>query len=240
MAKLTRLILLFASFVVGSVCVARPLDDSWKLAGEVDGIKVYGKPISEGGVTEFRSKAIVQADLVTTAATLMDGTNFSKWVDGCLESKEVDRNILFDPKAPLAGQYNVIYGVNAAPWPLSNRDFTVRAVMNLEKEAQSGNPVISFTGSAVDAKVPLNPDYVRVTTMVVNINLTPAPGDANATEVDFGLGFDGKVSGPKSVQEVIAVQSPPKSLQRLKKFMQAPHFDPKLVETLKQRIGLLK
>jgi len=240
MSGIFRIGLPFATAAFALTALARPLDESWKLSAEIDGVKVYSKPSAEAGVTDFRSTMIVPTDLATTAATLIEGSNFANWIEGCIESKEIERKVSLDPTTPLSDQYNLIYGVNKAPWPLSKRDFAVRAVMNIEREKPGAAPHITFRADSVDGKVPVSPDLVRVKKMLVNIGLSPVEGDAKSTQVDFGLAVDPNVDAPKSIQDGIARENPPKSLLRLKKFLEAPKFDPNLAESIRQRLGRLK
>lgn len=235
-----RLLTVLISVHYGMDAFGRVPDKSWQQCGEIDGVTVYSKPSDEAGVTEFLSSMIVPSDLATTAATLIEGANFANWIEGCVESQEVERKVSHDPKASLADQFNLIYGVNKAPWPLSKRDFAVKAVMNIDRDKAGAAPQIVFKAVSVDDKVPLKPDYVRVKKMIVNIRLTPVEGNDKATEVEFGLAVDPNVDAPKSIQEGIARENPPKSLLRLKKFLEAPKFDPKLADSIRERLRLLK
>ncbi|MBM4251377.1 MAG: hypothetical protein FJ146_05365 [Deltaproteobacteria bacterium] len=235
-----RLVIASVSLFFGLTALGRTPDKSWQHSGEIDGVAVYSKASSEAGVTEFLSSMVVPSDMATTAATLIEGSNFANWIEGCVESQEIERKVSHDPKTSLADQFNVIYGINKAPWPLSKRDFAVKAVMNIDREKPGSAPQIVFKAVSVDDKVPVKSEYVRVKKMVVNIRLTPVDGNDKATEVEFGLAVDPNVDAPKAIQEGIARENPPKSLLRLKKFLEAPKFDPKLADTIRERLRLLK
>ena len=232
---------LVASTLTAGAAVARPLDGTWSDTGEIDGIKVFKKLSDETGTSEFRSKMVIPADIATLSAALIDGANFSQWIEGCVESKVVEEQVSRDPQIPLASQYSITYGVNTAPWPLKQRDYAVRSTMDIAKDDASAPISVAFRSELISTpKAPENSKRVRVKKMLVNVVLTPVAGDPKATEVDFGLSMDPDVSGPASVVEAVSRENPPKTLLKLKEFSKALKFDPQLVNTIKERLARTK
>ena len=218
---------------------ALPIDSTWIEAGNVDGLKVYRRPYGDTGLTEFRSKMLINSDISRVAAVAIEGKNFASWLDGCKHSEEFERQISFDPKQPLAGQFTKVYGVNSAPWPLSDRDYVVKSHMEIIP-VKAGEPqgYLLYSELASDAKYPERKDRVRMLAMKVTIALTTLPKDADATEVDMAIVVDTAADGPKALSEAVLKNFPANSLLKLSALVKTDGFDAKLANALRQRLNL--
>ena len=233
-----RLVLVFYFFVgfTSTFAWALPIDNTWKESGNVDDLKVYRRPFGDSGLTEFRSKMVIRSEISRVTAVVIDGKNFASWLDGCKYSEEFERQISYDPKQPLAGQFSKVYGVNAAPWPLSDRDYVVRSHMELIPGEPRGYLLHSELAS--DSKFPVRKDRVRMVAMKVTIALSTVPGDTGSTEVDMAIVVDTAADGPRELSEAILKNFPANSLLKLSALAKTDEFDAKLANTLRQRLNL--
>jgi hypothetical protein len=218
---------------------ALPIDGTWSESGNVDGIKVYRRPFGDNGLTEFRSKMIISSDISRVAAVVIEGKNFASWLDGCKLSEEFERQISYDPRQSLAGQFTKVYGVNSAPWPLSDRDYVVRSHMEM-MPVKAGEPqgYLLHSELASDSKYPERKDRVRMLAMKVTIALTTLPKDPGATEVDMAIVVDTAADGPKTLTEAVLKNFPANSLLKLSGLVKTDGFDAKLANALRQRLSL--
>ena len=222
-----------------SAASALPIDNSWAESGTVDGLKIFRRPFGENGLTEFRSKMIINSDISRITAVVIEGKNFSSWLDGCKLSEEFERQISYDPKQSLAGQFTKVYGVNSAPWPLSDRDYVVRSHMEM-MPVKAGGPegYLLHSELASDSKYPERKDRVRMLAMKVTIALTTQPSEPGATEVDMAIVVDTAADGPKALTEAVLKNFPANSLLKLSALVKTDGFDAKLANALRQRLSL--
>ena len=222
-----------------SVASALPIDNTWTESGSLEGLTVYRRPFGDHGLTEFRSKMMISSDISRVTAVVIEGKNFASWLDGCKLSEEFERQVSYDPKQPLAGQFTKVYGVNSAPWPLSDRDYVVRSHMEM-LPVKSGEPqgYVLHSELATDSKYPERKDRVRMLAMKVTIALTTLPKDAGATEVDMSIVVDTDADGPKALTEAVLKNFPANSLLKLSALVKTDRFDAKLANALRQRLNL--
>ena len=124
---------------------------AWELEKEEEDInlKVFTREIDGSDLKEFKGEMLVKHKLTTVASLLLDGASPPKWMHKC-ETLEVLAQVY-----PLTA---VIYFLNGAPWPVSDRDAVMMSSMSQDPETL----VITVNISMVNDLVPEHEDYVRI------------------------------------------------------------------------------
>jgi len=96
---------------------ASGLAQSWNLAKDKNGVKVYTRKRDGWGIKEYKVKINVKATLSKVRQVLQnDVKSRKKWSHNCLEVREVERS----------GDVVCIYNKVDAPWPVADRDNVTR------------------------------------------------------------------------------------------------------------------
>jgi hypothetical protein len=124
---------------------------AWELEKEEGDInlKVFTREIDGSALKEFKGEMLVKQKLTTIASLLLDGEVAPKWMHKC-EKLEVLEQV-----GPLTA---VVYFLNGAPWPVSDRDAVIMSSMSQDPETL----VITTKITMVNDLVPEHEDYVRI------------------------------------------------------------------------------
>lgn len=127
---------------------------AWELEEEEKDInlKVFTREVEGSNLREFKGEMLVKTQMSTIAALLLDGQSAPKWMHQC-EKFEVIEQI--DPLTA------VVYFINGAPWPVSDRDAVVKSVMSQDSESL----ILKVDISVVADLIPEDDDYVRIPQM---------------------------------------------------------------------------
>jgi len=127
---------------------------AWELEEEEKDInlKIFTREVAGSNLSEFKGEMLIETQMSTIAALLLDGQSAPKWMHQC-EKFEVIEQI--DPLTA------VVYFINGAPWPVSDRDAVVKSVMSQDPESL----VLKVDISVVDDLIPEDDDYVRIPQM---------------------------------------------------------------------------
>ncbi|HNR88010.1 MAG TPA: START domain-containing protein [Spirochaetota bacterium] len=147
--------ILFAigALAVAGIVAASPLAASgkWKVVKQSDGITISTRPVEGSPVDEFRGVTTINARIEVIGEVLRDVPANVEWMADCKEARVISRK----DKDNL-----VIYFVQGAPGPVSNRDFIVR--VNTTKNYDKGVVIVNLKAIA-EPLVPVNPKYIRIT-----------------------------------------------------------------------------
>ena len=148
--RLFSAILLFVSFNL----VAHAENSDWVLEKEEQDIqlKIYTREVSGSSLKEFRGVMVAETNLTTLAALLLDSNAAPQWMHQC-EKFEVIEQI--DPLNA------IIYFVNGAPWPVSDRDAVISSSMIQDPETLT----LQVSVDAIADRLPEDDDYVRIPRM---------------------------------------------------------------------------
>lgn len=124
---------------------------AWELEKEEEDInlQIFTREVDGSNLKEFKGEMLVKTTLKTIAALLLDGQSAPKWMHQC-EKFEVIEQI--DTLSA------VVYFINGAPWPVSDRDAVVKSVMSQDPESL----VLKAEIAVVDDLLPEDDDYVRI------------------------------------------------------------------------------
>jgi hypothetical protein len=142
------IILLLSTFFSFS---AQAETSAWELEEEEKDInlQIFTREVEGSNLREFKGEMLVKTELTTIAALLLDGQSAPKWMHQCEKFEVVEQ---------IDALTAVVYFVNGAPWPVSDRDAVVMSVMSQDPETL----VLKAEISVVDDLLPEDDDYVRI------------------------------------------------------------------------------
>jgi hypothetical protein len=115
-------------------------------------LKIYTREISGSNLNEFKGELIVETTLTALTALLLDSEAAPQWMHEC-ETFEVIEQV--DQKNAL------VYFVNGAPWPVSDRDAVISSSLTQNPETLT----VRIDVNAVVGKIQQDDDYVRIPRM---------------------------------------------------------------------------
>ena len=159
-------LLSFIATLLATVVFSLPAfsaDTGWELDKEDDdiGLKIYTRAVEGSNLKEFKGEMLVETRLSSLAALLLDGKSAPKWMHNCEKFEVVEQ---FDP------QTAVVYFINGAPWPVSDRDAVIHSTMTQDPDTLA----VTADIKALPERLPLDDDYVRIPKMKGGWKFTPA------------------------------------------------------------------
>ncbi len=155
---------LFITFLFSSLFFfsAHAENGDWELEKEEKDLqlKIYTREIAGSNLREFKGEMTAKTTLSTLAALLLDGKSAPKWMHQCEKFEVVEQA---DP------QNAIIYFVNGAPWPVSDRDAVVSSSMVQDPDTL----VVRAEIFALNDRLPEDDDYVRIPKMQGFWSFTP-------------------------------------------------------------------
>ena len=148
--RLFAVILLLLSFNL----VTHADNSDWVLEKEEEDIqlKIYTREIPGSSLKEFKGVMFTETTLTALAALLLDNNAAPKWMHQCEKFEIVEQ---IDPLNA------VIYFVNGAPWPVSDRDAVISSSMSQDPKTFA----LRIDVDAITDRLPKNDDYVRIPRM---------------------------------------------------------------------------
>jgi hypothetical protein len=127
---------------------------AWELEEEEKDInlKIFTREVEGSNLREFKGEMLINTQMSTIAALLLDSKSAPKWMHQCVKFEVIDQ---VDPLTA------IVYFINGAPWPVSDRDAVVKSVMSQDPESL----ILKVEISVVDGLVPEDDDYVRIPNM---------------------------------------------------------------------------
>lgn len=184
------------------VCSSFSTSDSqdWMLKKNENGITIYTRTVEGSDLKEVRVVNKVRSSLSGIVALLLDSKNYSDWMVGCKEAREL--KVMSDHEL-----YN--YQVTDLPWPLTDRD----VVTNFKVEQDAVTRVVTFTKTAVPKFIPENSGLVRVPYLHSRYLLTPLSSDSVLVEMELHLDPGGSI--PTWLINANIVAAPYKSTEQM-------------------------
>lgn len=142
---IASLLLSFISFFAHSETTA------WALEQEEEEInlKIFTREVEGSNLNEFKGEMLVKAQLTTIAALLLDSEAAPEWMHKCEKFEIVEQ---------VDALSAVIYFINGAPWPVSDRDAVIISSMSQDPETLA----LKVEINTVNDLLPENDDYVRI------------------------------------------------------------------------------
>lgn len=204
---------------------------NWEVLDEEDAVKVSRRSFPDDGLHEFRGVGLVPAGVAEILALVTDVEKQALWVEGCISAKRIEGNFGSRMDLPLAGYYQIAYGVQGVPWPLNNRDYVLRSTFDVQKD-QAGQLVeIGVKSVAVtQAQFPVFSDLVRIPRMETAIKLIPL--SPHETRFEFRVLVDPGGIVPHWVVNMVSASVPRKTIVKIRQLLAAQKVDPEYRQRL--------
>jgi hypothetical protein len=210
LAFLSGICLLFSGIIHAENKVILPPvnSHSWEL--RKDGkIKVYVSGIKNSDFDGFKAVALLNAPIQNIMAVMTNPKSCVEWVENCITSYGFDATSFHD-------RYG--YTSSHLPWPFKNRDLAVHIITN--NDPATG--IINIHMQAVNGKVPLNNDNVRIHIAETDYEFKKV--DANHTLVIWRQHADPDGALPGWLVNALIVDIPLHSLRKLEKVANLPKY----------------
>jgi len=164
-----RTLLILASFLL---CSLPALAGEWKVIDESDGIVTSRKEVEGSSMLAFRGESDTDLHVSRLLQVLLDPTKGPEWVDMQTTSREVER---------VSDTESVLYQVYDLSWPISDRDYVMRRVVELDAERKVATVTYN---SVVRADTPPDDCCVRAQALRTYWRLTARPDGGTHIEVE--------------------------------------------------------
>lgn len=137
----------------------------WELVKEKDGIRIYKREVKGSPLIDFGGETVVGAGIEQVCGVLEDLEKQPEWVDSLSEI------VMLEKRSPREYTYFQRFSL---PWPLSDRDFVVKHVLQVD----GAKHLLTFhETSTTHAKRPPNDCCVRGDAELADVLMTPlGPG----------------------------------------------------------------
>lgn len=176
----------------------------WKLSKDKDDIKVYTRQVEGKKFKEFRAVITINASRESLINTINDVENKPNWMTNLASAKLIKQ---------LNENEYIYYYISDLPWPLRSRDL----VMHFKMEPDSSLNSVTIFYKAVPDYIPEEPGRIRVKYANGYWNLTSIC--KNKTVIEYLVSGDSKVHLPTWAINRFMIESPYKTLFKLRKFM---------------------
>ncbi|MFT4765216.1 MAG: hypothetical protein ACI9OH_002325 [Oleispira sp.] len=124
---------------------------AWELEKEEKDInlKIFTREIAGSNLKEFKGEMLVKTEMTTIAALLLDGQAAPQWMHQCEKFEVVEQ---------IDELTAIVYFINGAPWPASDRDAVVMTAMSQDPESL----VLKAELNVINDRLPEDDDYVRI------------------------------------------------------------------------------
>lgn len=139
-----------ASLLLASASFAAQTTGEWKEeAFEEDlDIRVYTREVANSPLKEFKGVTRVNVPTSALVALLKDSEAATEWMKDVVHYEMLEQ---------VSETESVIYTINKAPWPVTNRDLVTRSIMS-----QDENKVVTVQITAEPQGKEINDDYIRI------------------------------------------------------------------------------
>lgn len=168
---------------------------AWALKQEEEDInlKIYTRQVEGSSLEEFKGEMLVKTELSAAAALLLDSQAAPQWMHQCER---------FDIEEQVDELSAVVYFINGAPWPVSDRDAVILTVMSQNPETL----VLRADISTVKDLIPESDDYVRIPHMTGFWQFEPK--DDGMVLITYQVHVDPGGSLPNWLANSVVVETP--------------------------------
>lgn len=168
---------------------------AWALKQEEEDInlKIYTRQVEGSSLEEFKGEMLVKTELSAAAALLLDSQAAPQWMHQCER---------FDIEEQVDELSAVVYFINGAPWPVSDRDAVILTVMSQNPETL----VLRADISTVKDLIPEYDDYVRIPHMTGFWQFEPK--DEGMVLITYQVHVDPGGSLPSWLANSVVVETP--------------------------------
>ncbi len=204
------------------------VDKNWEVLNTAEEVTVYRSVQAQDNIFTFRGVGLVDASIPKLIALMSDPQRMPDWVYNCEEGQLVERNFKETDRAPdPSGYYQIFYAVTSVPWPLSPRDYVLKARITYEKSVDSPLPKhVTITMRSIrHPDKPEVPGRVRMPVMESTIVMTPEDAQGKKTWVDFTVTTNPGGVIPAWISRMASRDIPRKTLVNLRKLAQKQDYN---------------
>lgn len=162
-------------------------------------IRVFTREVANSELKEFKGITHIKAPVSAFVALLKDTDVSTEWMKDVVEYEVLDE---------VSETESLVYTVNAAPWPVTNRDAVIRSKMS-----QDENMAVTVQLSAEPEGKAKNDDYVRMPALTGFWKFTPQAD--GVVEVVYQVHANPGGSLPTWLVNSIVVETPLETLTNL-------------------------
>jgi len=174
-------------------------------------IQVYTREVANSELKEFKGITHIKAPVSAFVALLKDTSAATKWMKDVLEYEVLDE---------VSETESLVYAVNGAPWPVTNRDSVIRSIMSQDA---SGAVTVQLTGEPESKEK--NEDYVRMPALTGSWTFKPQAD--GVVEVVYQVHANPGGSLPTWLVNSIVVETPMETLTNLHTKVLEPEYQVK-------------
>ncbi|MGA1824683.1 MAG: START domain-containing protein [bacterium] len=201
---------LFFAFIVLSILFFFQAEIfAWEKAKEEKGITIYTRKIEGSNFIELKAVMRVKTSLASLVALFEDIESGPSWIETFKEAKLLER---------ISQTETYTYSVNAAPWPIKDRDAIVH---NIIKQDPNSNAII-ITATGVPDFIPEKPNLVRIKNINAYWKFTPL--EDGYVEIDYRVHNDPGGHLPSWIINYATIFYPYNSMLNLKEIIKKPKY----------------
>lgn len=174
---------------------------SWELEKDDKGIKVYTQSMSDSSFKAFRGEMYVQAPLKKILSNHLDAESMTEWLQDCTKSELISK---------INDQEFIVYQRTQAPWPVSDRDYVMKAKISQDETTF----VVTMDFEATTDAAKHDDECVQVTKLVGFWRFTPSPPDGIFIEYETHADPSGSI--PSWLANQFVVDQPYGTLTKLR------------------------
>ena len=180
-------------------------ESPWQLHQKDNELTVYTRKAEDAVGNEFKAVIIIHQPAEVVGTVLMDIPTYSKWIDGCMDVKLLNKN---------NDSNKEVYLVINAPWPFYNRDIIYR----IKSGAVDGEGRMIVQGKAIEkANVLTRKGYVRVIDAYFHVALEKITD--SSTKVIYQSKTDVSGNAPVYLSRMVCGDMVYNSIVNLKKLL---------------------
>jgi len=187
---------------------SKPLSaQDWNFRHETNGVKVYQRSSSSG--QELKLVTQFSCNLSSLVALFNNVTEYPRWGYKVKNTRMVSR---------ISDNEFIFYQQFDFPWPLSDRDVIMHAVIRQDPDTR----VVTLQSSAAPDQLPEYSDFVRVRKAFVRWTLVPLPN--NQVQAEYWLNTDPGGLLPDWTVNMAADSGPVQTVQNMKKILSEEQY----------------
>ncbi len=203
---------LFSMLAAFAASAELPLESpDWHLDFDKNGIKIFTKDHLSSDFEAFKAEAVLNTSINNIMAVMATPGSCMEWVHGCRESWGFEEESF---------NRRYAYSVNDLPWPVKDRDYVLE--INTSKNLETGAIVMNMY--AVDGKMPVKDEYVRVTVQETHYFFYELPD--NKTKMIWLQHTEPAGSIPSWLVNALIVDIPYKSMKALEEVANSGKYSP--------------
>lgn len=162
-------------------------------------IRVFTREVANSDLKEFKGITHIKAPVSAFVALLKDTDVSTEWMKDVVEYEVLEQT---------SETESLVYTVNAAPWPVTNRDAVIRSIMSQDEQG-----VVTVQLSAEPEGKAKHDDYVRMPALTGFWQFTPQA--EGVVEVVYQVHANPGGSLPTWLVNSIVVETPLETLGNL-------------------------